>query len=218
MSICRAHHQRVTAARESAAAASGADSAMTGGLYDRMLGQLSMHRAQLKSIQSRTAKIDAKRGLLPDYDAYVDGVLAGGGGAQDDVLATIMVWRLDVGDWSGALDIAAYGVRHGFSMPEPFSRDFQTTLVEELATAALQSDPVDSTLADPIAAALDLTADLDMVDEVRAKAHKALGLIALESDPAASVSHLDAALRLDPKCGVKTLLARARKSVPDAGQ
>jgi len=74
----------------------------------------------------------------------------------------------------------------------------------------------DKALADPINEALELTADQDMVDEVRAKAHKALGLIALDSAPAVAIEHFEAALKLNPNSGVKTQLTRARKALPPA--
>ncbi len=45
------------------------------------------------------AKLDArnllKPTLLPAYDAYIDGVLAAGQGAADEVLTTVMLWHFD---------------------------------------------------------------------------------------------------------------------------
>ena len=210
MSIARAHFTRVAASLEIQGAATG-EAPAPGSMYEKMLGQLRLHQAHLKTIQSKTAKIDAKRGMLPDFDAYVEGVIAGGGGAQDDVLAFVMLWRLDVGDWDGALDIAAYGVRHELVMPAPLSRDLPTTLVEEMSDAVVNSTKPDPALADAINMALELTADNDMPDEVRAKGHKALGLLTMDNDPAQAAVHFDAALSLHPGCGAKTQLTRARK-------
>jgi len=53
---------------------------------------------RLHDIQSIERKIDAKREMLPKYDSYVQGVLEAGTGQQDDVLVTLMVWYLDIGD------------------------------------------------------------------------------------------------------------------------
>lgn len=219
MSIARRHLQRTLATRESRAAA-GAPGPQTGPMADRMLALLRMHQAELKTIQSRTAKIAAKRGWLADYAPYVDGVLAADGGAQDEVLVTVMLWRLDAGDLAGALDIAAYAVRHGLAMPERFARDLPTTLLEEIAEAALTALATDAApaMAEPVAAALELTGDCDMPDEVRAKAHKALGLIFKATDPARAATHLETALALDARSGVKTELSRLRKAMePAAG-
>jgi hypothetical protein len=211
MSIARAHFQRTLAAREQQAAVPGAPA--PGSMAERTAALVRMHRAHLKTIQSRAAKIEAKRAMLPEYAPYIDGVLAAGGGGQDDVVTTVMLWRLDVGDWDGALDIAAYGIRHGLTMPAHISRDLPTTLVEEIAEAALAAPaPVDA-LAQPLGEALELTESCDMVDEVRAKAHKALGRILKDADTKQAAMHLETALTLDPGCGVKTELARLKKAL-----
>ncbi|MBC7907045.1 MAG: terminase [Rhodospirillaceae bacterium] len=214
MSIARAHFQRTMATREQRAA--GGEAA-TGPVTNGVASLLRVHQGRLKAIQSRAAKIEAKRGMLPDFDAYIDGVLAANGGAQDDVVTTVMLWRLDVGDWFGALDIAGYGIRHGLEMPERFARDLPTTVVEEIADSALvlcaAQDAAADALAEPLQEALDLTSESDMPDEVRAKAHKALGLILKDSDAAQAVQHLETALTLDPKSGVKTELTRLKKAL-----
>lgn len=148
-------------------------------------------------------------------------MLAADTGGQDAVLTRIMLWRLDIADWDGALAIAAYGLRHGLGMPDGFSRDLPATLLEEIADAALGLAAPDPALAGPLDTALALTAEADMPDEIRAKAHKALGQIQAK-DPAEAeqaMAHLEAALTLDPKSGVKTLLAQLKKAMdaPAAG-
>ncbi len=40
-------------------------------------------------------------------------VLADGRGAQDDIVMTVMLWRLDAGDIAGALEIAPYALKYG---------------------------------------------------------------------------------------------------------
>ncbi|STH42997.1 small terminase subunit [Escherichia coli] len=45
--------------------------------------------------------------LLPKYAAWAEGVLAAGGAQQDDVLMYVMLWRIDAGDYAGALEIGA---------------------------------------------------------------------------------------------------------------
>lgn len=212
MSIASAHFARARAEREAAAAAAAPVSARTPGTQaEKMLTLLAMHRAALKGIQSRVAKIAKKGEYLPEYTAYIDGVLAADGGSQDDVVTTIMLWRLDTGDFPSALEIAAYALRYDLAMPEYISRNLPTTVVEEIADAALASPGED--FADPLTTILDLTADRDMPDEVRAKAHKALGLIYKEANPVKAVEHLETALSLDAHCGVKTELARLKKAL-----
>ncbi len=216
MSLARFHFQRTVAAREATAtrALPGgvmADTASYGTMAERIAAQLAMHAATLKALKSRTAKIEAKRDMLPDYTAYIDGVIAADAGAQDPVVTTIMLWRLDIGDWDGALGIAAYAIGHRLAMPESFSRDVPTTVLEEIADAALALSEPSATMIDRLQTALELTGDCDMPDEVRAKAHKALGLIIDATDPERAIVHLETALALDPKSGVKTALTRLKK-------
>ena len=68
-----------------------------------MLAQLYEDKRKLKEIRSIETKIELKRKLLPNYEPYINGVLAGGKGAQDDVLMMVMLWRLDTKDFDGAL-------------------------------------------------------------------------------------------------------------------
>lgn len=222
MSIARAHFQRTLAEKQAGGKAPAAGTAASGSMAERMAALLAMHKATLKNYQSVAKKIEAKRGFLPEYRPYVAGVLAADSGGQDDVLATLMLWCLDVGAWPAALEIAAYGIRHGLAMPEGLKRDLPTTLVEEIADSALvlcgaQDAAGAGALAGPIQDALELTGESDMPDEVRAKAHKALGLIFKDTAPARAVEHLETALTLDPKSGVKTELTRLRKAL-DATQ
>lgn len=215
MSLCRRHFERTVATREASAAAHLAPGASAPGtLAERMQALLRMHQAKFEGIQSLGSKIAAKREALPEYEAYVDGVLAAGSPAQDDVLVRVMLWRLDVADYDGALAIAQHAIRHGLAMPFGFARDVPTTLVETIANAAL--DFPGTVPAAPLLEALDLTADRDMPDQARAKAHKALGLILSESDKPAALDHFEAALRLNPKCGVKTAADKLRKELEAA--
>jgi hypothetical protein len=213
MSIARAHMQRTLAAKQSQAASSEPAAAIPGSMAEKMLALLAMHCAALKALKSRSAKIEAKRDMLPDYDAYLEGVVAADGGAQDPVVTTIMLWRLDVADWSRALDLAGYAIRHGLAMPESFARDVPCTLLEEIADYALALPAPAAELADKLQFALELTGECDMPDEVRAKAHKALGLIYEAADPERAVVHLETALSLDAKSGVKTVLSRLKKAL-----
>ena len=122
---------------------------------------------------------------------------------------TVMVWRLDAGQFAGALAIAAYALVHDLVMPSGFDRDVATAVVEEIAEASLKD--VNAVPVDTLREALNLTDGHDMPDEVRAKAHKAIGLALKDTDAGAAIEHLKAAYDLDPKCGVKTELNRLVK-------
>lgn len=217
MSLARRHFQTVTAGTAAVAVAEGA---LPPPLHGRMVAMLSAHQANLKAIKSRKAKIEAKRGFLPDYTAYIEGVLAADAGGDDLVLVTIMVWHIDVGDYPAALAIADYAIRHRLELPAIFRRDLQTTLVEEIADAALlilaAAEPLPDGTADALERALDLTEGADMPDEVRAKAYKALGLTRRDSDPADALKSLRLALSFDPACGVKTEIGKLERQLAGA--
>lgn len=210
MTPAKRHMQRMTATQESTAAADRRDDTASGNQYDLMLLQLAEHQRDLKAIQSVEAKIVRKRDLLPDYAAYVDGVLASDAGVQDDVLMTVMVWRLDVGDIPGGLRIAKYALAHDLVTPERFSRDTATLVAEEVAEAGLKPDS--AVPAETITHAHTLTIDKDMPDEVRAKLHKAMALAYLRDDMAElALPNLERALALNPNSGVKKLIEQTER-------
>jgi hypothetical protein len=223
-SPCRRHFEKVTAAQ--AAAAIDPGQTMEGSTaYELQLAQLAQDRARLKQIQSGQGKAELKRLLLPGYVPYVDGVLAAGRGAQDEVLTTVMVWRIDAGDYAGALDIAGYVLEHGLIMPDRFARTTGCLIAEEVAEAALKAQKAgggfDGEILDR---ALELTIAQDMPDEARAKLYLALGraeLAAGESGEAPADQseellgmarqHLATAIDLHSNCGAKKDLERAER-------
>lgn len=215
LSLAQRTQQRKRAAV--AAASTAADQPMAGtGAYELQMAQLHQHHQQLKGIQSTQGKEELKAKLLPDYAPYVAGVLAGGQGAQDEVLTTVMVWRLDAGDYQGGLEIAAYVLKHGLTMPDRFARTTGCLVAEEVAEAALKALKAGGTFDIGLLAEADrLTAGQDMPDEARAKLMLAMGRVAAaQVDPdkpnPADVHSLEVArhfltraLELHAKCGGK---------------
>ena len=201
MSLSPARQHRLRVQAEQAARQGGSVSHAS--WYDLMLLQLAEDRRRLKSIQSTVTKAQIKVELLPKYAAWAEGVLAAGGTQQDDVLMFVMLWRIDAGDYAGALEIGRHALRQGWVMPIG-NRNVQTVLAEEIADAA-QSALIAATGFDvePLLQTLDLTADHDMPDQSRARLHKAIGLVLAESSPASALNHLNHALQLDNHCGVK---------------
>lgn len=214
---------RKRAAQEAAATAPAAT--MAGATtYELQLAQLAQHRHRLKQIQSTEGKIELKRQLLPEYVPYVEGVLAGGRGAQDEVLTTLMLWHLDVGDFDTGLTIAAYVLQHGLIMPDRFERTTGCLIAEEVAEAALKALKVEQGFSlQTLERAAALTGEQDMPDQVRAKLHLATGrvlavqvqdeapspeqLISLES----ARTHLLRAIELHGNCGGKKDLERVER-------
>lgn len=214
----QAHYQRTLAARESAANTEDMSHA-TG--YELMLAKLNNDKQRLRNIQSLERRAEIKRDILSDYAPYVEGVLQAGQGAQDDVLITVMLWRIDAGDYSGGLNIADYAISHHLATPDQYKRTLATVIAEEIATAAKRArdsgEPFNVTLLQQTAA---LTVDQDMPDQVRAKLNKEIGLLLVECDKPAALAALREATRLDNKAGVKKdieKLERELKNMPPSG-
>ncbi|MFY1021527.1 phage terminase small subunit [Ectopseudomonas khazarica] len=223
---CRQHFQRVTAAQQAAATPQNQPMADSSA-YTMQMAQLHQHYQQLRGIQSTQAKEELKAKLLPDYAPYVAGVLASGQGAQDEVIATIMVWRLDGGDYQGGLEIAAYVLKHNITMPpDRFSRKVPCLVAEEVAEAALKAARAGNAFDIGVVAEADrLTAAHDMPDEVRAKVKLAIGLLAAgmvdEKEPKpddlqcleVAQHFIPRAIELHERCGGKKALERVEKLI-----
>ena len=205
------HYERKTAAK---AAASGAPGQSLAGAsrYELMLAKLAADRRRLKEVQSVERKRDVKLQVLPEYADYVAGALEGGRGAQDDVLATVMVWRIDVGDYAGALDIARYALKHGFTLTDEYTRTLGTVVVEEFAEAALIALKAGPAVdIEQLYQVEELTKEQDMPDEVRAKLYKAIGLSLVEY-PGVALPYLYRAVQLNDRVGVKQDITRLEKA------
>ena len=172
-SPARRHFQRVTAAQAAGDAAEGTP--QNGDQYELMAAALWEARRTLKAIKSVQAKIEKKRELLPDFAPYIEGVLQAGSSAQDDVLMTVLVWRIDVGDLAGALDIAEYAMKHDLQTPDRYERDTASLIAEEIAETALKLLAEESADAEVLAGILGtaqaLTGDHDMHDEILSLIH-----------------------------------------------
>lgn len=241
MSLALKHRDRTLALQSASAPASG------GGLtpsparrasIDPAAGQIKLrlrHDAQrLKQIKATSAKILAKRDMLPEYRAWCDGLLEAGRmtvgnqlGATDaeDVLPTIMVWSIDVGDWARALELAEHVLRFHIELPTRFRRDAATLLVEEFAEAAMRDQALDKRFPlDLLYRVEELTAGIDMHDEVQAKLQKAIGveLVHAAGDAEAdlarptitdAITRLERAQSLHDRSGVKTHIRGLRKAL-----
>lgn len=218
ISPAKAHFMRVTAAQVSASAAADDQQPENASAYELMLLKLAEDRRRLKEVQSMEAKAEVKRQLLPDYAPWVEGTIAAGKGSQDDVLMTVMLWRIDAGDHNGALDIAEYALPYKLVMPDRYQRTTATTLVEEMADAAKRArdgkQPFDL---DTLQRTAELTASEDMPDQVRAKLFKELGLLLAETDKSASLQHLQRATQLHDKVGVKKDIERLERELKNQG-
>jgi hypothetical protein len=229
------HRERVLAMQAAAAAEPGG--VTHGSAYELMLLKLAEDRRRLKDIQSIERKIVVKATLLPAYQDWLDGVLAAGAGGQDDVLATALVWHIDVGDYDRALQLARYAVTHKFSLPDQYSRNVATMLLDEFAggflNGVMAAEPAHAV--DVLSEVERLTAESDAPDQARAKLHKAIAFALMKVVDAANaediapevaaqarsaLTHLNRALSLFQGIGVKKEIERLErriKRLPDPG-
>jgi hypothetical protein len=210
------HRERILAAQASTTAAeTGAGTTATGSAYELMLAKLAEDKRALKLIKSITKKIDLKRARIPEYGPWIDGVLSADAPAQDDVFATIMVWNIDVGAIDQAIAMAGHMLTHNLQLPEIYQRDLATLVVEEIAERAGQPDGGNVTVEQLLAVGA-LTNGRDMPDEVRAKLHKATGLALRDSNPAQALDHLQQALQLNARTGVRQEITKLQKQLTPA--
>lgn len=189
----------------------------TANQYELMLYKLAEDRRRLKDIQSIERKAEVKRQLLPEYQPWIQGVLQGDSGQQDDVFMTALLWTIDIGDIAAALPLVKYAIGHQLSMPDQYKRTPACLIAEEAADIALKTGDV--LHLDALVAVDGMTADQDMPDEVRAKLQKAIGYATRSAadytpdDEKRAVletarEHLERALALHAKSGVKKDIER----------
>lgn len=206
------HFNRTTAALAAAAANPG-ESMEGSTAYELMLAKLYDDKRRLKEIQSIQRKIEVKREVLPDYDSWVEGVIEGGKGSQDEVLVTIMVWHIDTGNYEPALRIAKYVIQHDLALPDQYERTAATVLVDEVADAALREQKDGQSFSISVLQDVQsLTDDHDMPDQARSKLHKALGYeYQLINDLDKALQYYESALALNDRIGVKRLIDEIKK-------
>lgn len=222
------HRTRVLASK--ASAADGAASAVVGGIFGQMMAKLTQDRRRLHDIQSVERKIALKRELVPEYRDYLDGVLNGDTGQPDEVLATLMMWQFDIGDFGRGLMLADYVMRHGLPLPERLKRNTATLLLDEVAGAiaggAVPKHDEAMQLLQDVARLVD---GQDAPDQARAKLHLAIGKTLAEQagdeprGPAlemarAAVAQLRRAVDLHSGVGCKKLIEQLERKIKNAGQ
>lgn len=200
------HFDRVMAERRSNRGTTTAERTA----YEQVLFRLRMDKADLSRIQSNAGKAKLKSERLPDYQPWIDGVLAADTGQADEVITTVMIWAADAGDIAQALRIGQYVLRHKIPMPDQYKRTTATVLVEEICDpilAAFKANPTKASVSiDNLNALNGITIHEDMPDQVRAKLFKVMGYTVrlnqdVESQQLAR-SHLQEAIRLNAKIGV----------------
>lgn len=222
----QAHYMRTMAAlAASAGSAANAHGQTIGTAYELQLAQLHQHRIALKDIKANERKAEAKRAMLPEYDAYLAGVFDTKPGTQDEVVATILIWAIDAGDYVRAMPLAEYALASGINPPDNYNRDMPSVVAEEIADAVLVGRLTDQDAIAVTQRVLELTAEADMHDQIKAKLNKAAGWALLGKTNSqdivmdakgrtlqvcsAALPYLQRAMELDPaRAGVKKDIER----------
>lgn len=232
-------HRERELARKIGAASGVGQVLASGAIYDQFLAKLITDMRRLKDIQSTERKIEVKKDLVQEYDSYIDGVLLGSSGAQDEVVSTLCVWNIDAGRFARALEIGAYLLTHGIKLPQRYKRDLPTTLIDEVADSLLGGTAADPKTAFEVADTTErLTHDHDAPDQARAKLFKVMGhaMLALSGVEAATdapmsdaarlyaeraLESFERAIQLNPQVGVKkqieVLLRRLKNQAENSG-
>ena len=132
-----------------------------------------------------------------------------------------------------ALVMAEYALAHKFTLPETYSRDIATLMLDEFAEGYLHgklaSDPQHA--AQVLGQVEQLTAASDAPDQARAKLHKAIGLAmiavldqaddtdiapALVAQAETAMAQLKRARALSESCGVKKDMERLERRLKRA--
>jgi hypothetical protein len=104
--------------------------------YALLLAALGQDLASLRAIQSVERKIQAKSGMIGRYRAWVAGALASDPPVQDDIVGTMLVWAIDIGDWPLALELGDHVLAANLGLPERYKRSPAVLLAEEIAESA----------------------------------------------------------------------------------
>jgi len=212
MSPARRHRLRTVAAHHAAAVADPIGAAVAEGAteYELLRAALGVDLRRLREIQSVEAKIALKPALIEKFEPWLAGIVAANAGGHDDILVQVMIWKIDVGDFIGAMPLIDYVLRHRLQLPERFNRTAPTLIVEEIADAALKAlgahQDYDLQLLQTIEP---IANDYDMPDQVRSKLHKAIGLQIVRITEATPPEQLPAGGR---RAGVQAALNYLRRA------
>lgn len=240
MSLVRRHRARVLGQTALVSVDAGTRAPAAASEYRLQLVSLGVDLRRLKEIQSVESKIEVKRELIPTYLPWVEGVLAGDAGGEDEIVTHLMIWLIDTGAFEAALPLARYVVRHKLTLPERFNRTAPTLIAEEIADSALKRlgqdmDPGDvpsitGAMLRTLSDVEEIVADEDIFDQVRAKLEKAIGLalsrraesVPSDADGPAGVrrggqeralARLRRALELDESSGVKGAIGKIEREL-----
>lgn len=213
MSYARAHFQS-----ETAHAAAEADSLAELTAYQQLLVRLRADKATVKAINGMEDKAAAKADLLPQYQAWVDGVLSGDTPAQGDkIIPTVLIWQLDCGQLDAALPLAQFAMDNNIETADEFQRDMAELVPEEYAEQIMRGHPASEATLDAITGWVTDKRDdglhrYNINDNIRAKVLRTVAEQTEERDSTEALRLYRLAQQYNPKIGVKKRIAELEKT------
>ena len=174
--------------------------------------KIEIELAQMSRFRSISKRNSIKESVIPDYMNYVQSVISGDSGLQDNVLVTVMIWCIDVGRYADALLMAGYAIKHRLKMPDDYKRTLPEFVAEEFSNKAISGIRADYLL-DSLEQIDELTLNEDLTDEIRAKLHKAMGMAWMKASNEKALEHFNRALEFNPKATVKRLIKGIMKQI-----
>ncbi len=186
--------------------------------YQKLFMRLKKAQKQLKEIQSIDNKALFKADLLPDFQAWVDGVLENPTpNTKDEIFTTILVWHIDAGLLDAATTLSMFAIKHQFAGLDDFQRTLATTIFEEIAVQLSKGEAITLDNLESLSQCLEQKQAsgawlLDMPDKVRAKFFKeAANIHDKLSNKARALDLYHKALFCDERIGVKAQIKRLEK-------
>lgn len=188
--------------------------------YQRLYKRLQDDKAVLKAIHGVSDKIQAKAQMLPAYDDWIRGVMAGGAPQADDkITPTVLVWRIDCGLLDDTLPLAEFAMHHRMDSADEYQRTLPEIIVEQYAEQIGNGCDIAPenlhTLIDWATAKDGNGLHLhNLHDQIRAKLLKAAGERAeTDNQPAAALQLYEHALAYNEKIGVKKRIDALQKQL-----
>ena len=154
--------------------------------------------------------------LLPSYQAYLDEVLACNSGSDNPVLIQCMIWRFNVHDIGGALQLANYALRHQLAMPDGWKASVPAFVCREVAYWALQTQKAGDSPQPWLAQVFEQSRTWEKPDPIEALLLKAMGQAVYATQPDTALAYLQRAAQLDHAVGVAQMIKRLTKQLHPA--
>lgn len=231
MSLMREHQEKIRkqqAAGETPAAAAPQADAPLAGLtawqkeHKQQLETLALARAQLKSIQSHSARAVLKRDeYLPVFVEYLERYRDAGESFDNELITQVVVWAFDAQQIDLALEWADFAQASGqTAMPEGFNSSLESFVASALFDWAEPQFKAGNAIEPWFSQVYEQIGLWDLHDELAAKYHKLAGLQLIDSesldDKQTALACFEQAQALNPKVGVGTRIDKLTKQLAKA--